>query len=505
MKTVVLLTAGTGSRMGKYSAVINKTLLPIRGKAIISHIIEQFPEDTKFVVAVGYKHDQVSDYLSLAHPERNFLYSYVQNFDGPGAGPAQSLLAAGEHIDGPFYLIACDGYYEGLNDIPEDKNYVATARIDPMDSPAYCNVALDGTRIDTVVDKQHFDSGIAVSGVFYIKDTEHFWNGLNGIELASGWTANEVHSIELPWVDLGTYERYEKFSKETSPFDNGKSDEFLYIVNNRVIKWFRNPANTMNRLARIEGREHLFPKIIEHRGPWYSYHFVPGDVLYKSLTAETFTKFLEWMAFEVWQMSESKTLTPELCRKFYYDKTMRRLQVFRDKYPTFNPKIINGRVLKVDIDNGIQHHIDWNAMLNTDLKTRSVFFHGDLQFDNVIYDGEKFTLIDWRQDFGGQIKVGDLYYDAAKLVGGMIVNYDYIRDGKFWFSEDGDSCYFSFQSRPEFVAFREKFKHMLPSPIIEDIVTLIFLNMAPLHNAPFDKLLFCLALERLNHKVNTNV
>ena len=35
----------------------------------------------------------------------------------------------------------------------------------------------------------------------------------------------------------------------------------------------------------------------------------------------------------------------------------------------------------------------------------------------------KFILIDWREDFGENVEYGDLYYDIAKLYGGMILNY----------------------------------------------------------------------------------
>ena len=39
---VCILAAGNGTRMGHYSKVINKALLPINKKAVISHIIEKF-------------------------------------------------------------------------------------------------------------------------------------------------------------------------------------------------------------------------------------------------------------------------------------------------------------------------------------------------------------------------------------------------------------------------------------------------------------------------------
>ena len=46
--TVCILTAGKGSRVGKISEYLNKSLLPINKKAAISWIIEKFPKDTEF-------------------------------------------------------------------------------------------------------------------------------------------------------------------------------------------------------------------------------------------------------------------------------------------------------------------------------------------------------------------------------------------------------------------------------------------------------------------------
>ena len=52
--------------------------------------------------------------------------------------------------------------------------------------------------------------------------------------------------------------------------------------------------------------------------------------------------------------------------------------------------------------------------------------HGDLQFDNIIFDKKKFNLFDWREDFGGKVEYGDLYYDLSKMYGGLDMTYDII-------------------------------------------------------------------------------
>ena len=46
-----------------------------------------------------------------------------------------------------------------------------------------------------------------------------------------------------------------------------------------------------------------------------------------------------------------------------------------------------------------------------------MLFHGDLQFDNIIYQNDnKFFYIDWRDSFADNTNGGDLYYDLAKLL-----------------------------------------------------------------------------------------
>ena len=65
MKTLCVLTAGKGSRLSGYSKLVNKALLPINKKAAISHIIDNFPKDTKLVIAIGHLGDQVKDFLTI--------------------------------------------------------------------------------------------------------------------------------------------------------------------------------------------------------------------------------------------------------------------------------------------------------------------------------------------------------------------------------------------------------------------------------------------------------
>ena len=108
MKTVCILTAGRGVRLSEYSSLVNKALLPINKKAAISHIIDNFPNDTKIVVAVGHLKDQVKTFLKFCYPKRDIKFIEIKNYAGKGSGPGKSLLQCKKFLNKSFYhLFRC--------------------------------------------------------------------------------------------------------------------------------------------------------------------------------------------------------------------------------------------------------------------------------------------------------------------------------------------------------------------------------------------------------------
>ena len=71
---VLITTSGVGSRLGNLTDFTNKCLVRVGDKPAISHVIESYPQDTKFVITLGHFGQYVEEFLTLAYPNRNFTF-----------------------------------------------------------------------------------------------------------------------------------------------------------------------------------------------------------------------------------------------------------------------------------------------------------------------------------------------------------------------------------------------------------------------------------------------
>jgi thiamine kinase-like enzyme len=137
-------------------------------------------------------------------------------------------------------------------------------------------------------------------------------------------------------------------------------------------------------------------------------------------------------------------------------------------------------------------------------------FHGDLQFDNIIYNtkDDKFTYIDWRESFAGDTNGGDLYYDLGKLYGGCLLPYNLLKNAHYVNFTAGHSYIkYDYQINDSLKEFTSTYENWLTSNgynlnKVKLITGLIYLNMSPLHDSKFNKLLWFKSIELLNECVN---
>ena len=63
--TVLITTSGLGNRLGNITKYTNKALVRLGKVATISRIIESYPQDTKFIMTIGYYGDHIKQYVPL--------------------------------------------------------------------------------------------------------------------------------------------------------------------------------------------------------------------------------------------------------------------------------------------------------------------------------------------------------------------------------------------------------------------------------------------------------
>ena len=498
--TVVIPTAGLGSRMGSLSKSMNKSLLPYKNKPVIAHIIEQFPKDTRFIIPVGYNADQVKSFCNLTYKDRQIEFVDVDDWTSLQSGPAYSFKQCIDKISGPFWYIPCDTYFnQCITDKERSENHYFVTKVDETMTEHYTMFEVVNERIvDMKFKESTDDSWLALTGVMYIHDWKRFID-----TLISNPSPEIIWAIPLgghvehldSWLDFGNLQIYNAALQSSQKYDFTKVDEVTYICNNRVVKWWKDDTVADKKFKRYLTNPDVYPYNVELDGSWIAYDFFEGTTLYERNQPLVFDVMLEWLDSEVWARTDDDI--KETAEKFYKQKTLDRINKFLEQHPLLpNVTSINGvevKDWKYYLDN-----MNWELLVNETLPS---YIHGDLHFDNsVISDMNEFKIIDWRQEFGGSIDHGDIYYDLAKMMGGFIINYSKIKENNFEYKLNGTEVTLSVPSIENADYYISALKQFVLDKgwsyeKVRLLVPIIFWNMSPLHTPPFDIFLWYLGIK----------
>ena len=519
---VCIPTAGTGSRLGGLTRFINKSLVSIANRPTLCHIIEQFPSDTEFVLALGHKGKLMREFLELAYPDRKFLFADVQPFEGPGAGLGLSLLACKEFLQQPFIFISCDTLVKEAIPSP-DKNWMAYAEV--ADLQPYRTLAVDGKRVASICEKGvgKLDTNKAYIGLAGIHDYKIFWESMEHGEDEATKTgeAYGLHALlprnitahEFTWFDTGNpaalARARDEYCEPDAPNILEKANEAIWFVRDQVIKFSDDQKFIANRVKRVNELQGFVPDVTGEKPHMYRYIKVDGKVVSESITLPLFGKLLDhcksfWLqkALNTSEASKFK----ETCLSFYRDKTFERVELFYKNYSSQDgTESINGQSMpKLD---ALLNKLDWNWLADG-LPGR---FHGDFHFENMLWNSEerRFTFLDWRQDFGGDLSTGDIYYDLAKLLHGLIISHELIAGDFYKIEWEPDEIAYDFHRKQILVECEHYFGSWLEAEGYDKkkvwvLTALIYLNIAALHHHPYSLLLFALGKSMLKKELGDN-
>jgi NDP-sugar pyrophosphorylase family protein len=499
--TVLILAAGYGRRMGPFARMVNKGLIPYDNKPLISHIIDKFDPDTKFVIACGHEGQQVKDYVSAVHTDKTVVFVDIPDYSEGNTGPATTIQRCSEYIQGGFLWLACDTLFDFNYKDKLDHNWIGVHPVDSCISGDYCWVERDGDIITRIVNKEANTNAVdAFIGLMYCKDDTYLNNlkELGAREAYQGLLGNldlRAHTVK-GWMDFGTYDKWVELSADLPEVSFPKPNELFYHDNGKIIKFTMDAELAERKYERAGMNPECMPQGIKHSGQFLIYDYVAGDIVYSQLNYELFRHLLDWADLKLWKTKWFPD-TDQICKKFYYDKTRDRLNQFRVKYSDWSePTEVNGTV--VNTMDAYLDCIDWTWLCDT---TDWKFIHGDFQFENIIYnkDTNQFTCIDWRTDFGGD-NYGDIYYDLAKMMGGMRLNYQSVKANLLEYTEVNNRATLNDCGVGDIDTYEKYLKDWCASDDrrydwakIQLLIPIIYLNMSPLHDAPFDKYLFALA------------
>lgn len=510
---VLILAAGIGSRLGSLTKNINKAMLPIDNKAIISYIVNKFPANYDFVVALGYKGEFIKEYCKLAYPKHKFTFVNVDNYIGEGSGPGHSALMCKEYLQRPFYWIVADCIIDSK--IPHlDGNWLG---VYPTSYPEKYSTVKTNDKNEIVEFKNKSKEGFdkAFIGLASVWDYDIFWkqlenNMVNG-EIVTAFNNPNLYpsfkTKDLKWLDTGNLDDLNrtKLYFNDNPLSLYKETNEITYKENRFIKFNPDTDNINNKSKRANILSDLIPSDFKSTNHFISYEWEDGNTLYQLDNINLYKKFLDFLSNTI-DNSVELDLNEDTFEKFYLDKTNDRKQRFIDKYGEKyinEPLTINGKQypsLKVLLKNNLKLDKFTNSKCYSS-------FHGDLQFDNILYNEskDKFTYIDWRESFGGDTSGGDIYYDLAKLYGGILIPYNLMKMSNSVKLSEGETIINYHHEVPDnlqkFKTYFEKWinnsKYDLDK--IKLVTAIIFLNMSPLHDESFGKMLWVRSIEMLNN------
>ncbi|OGC92128.1 hypothetical protein A3D85_02045 [Candidatus Amesbacteria bacterium RIFCSPHIGHO2_02_FULL_47_9] len=502
---VLITTAGVGQKFGEITNYTNSALIRVGKKPALSYVIEAYPKDTELVISVGHFGDQIKDFVKLVYPDRKIIFTESKYWTTPKASLGASMYEARELLQQPFIFQAGDTLVD--EKIPEpivnwNGGYKGT------DASKYRSFRVVGNSLQGINDKGSLDFDYLHIGLVGVHDYELFWKKLSWLlektkfgpvsdcDVIGSMLYETKFSLQefSSWLDVGDVESLgkarEKIKDKFSNLD--KLGESIYLFKDIVVKFYADKKTVSDRIKRAKHLTGVVPKDIVSLGNFYSYKYVEGETFPHVATVDNFKKLLAWLNRELWRpvRETSSQKFHQACYKFYYTKTLQRVESFmKSNLLEDSQHIING--VKVPSFAQIIKQIDFDKLCTTDQRT----FHGDLVLDNIVKTNNGFVLLDWRQDFGGLTKAGDMYYDLAKLNHGLVINHDIINKNLYSVEVDNGSVKCDILRRDSVVRCQKILDQFLKWESLDkskiDVLTgLVWLNMSPLHHHPFNLFLY---------------
>ncbi|MBL7812678.1 MAG: NTP transferase domain-containing protein [Bacteroidetes bacterium] len=235
MKAIIPV-AGIGSRLKPHTHTQPKSLIPVAGKPILGHIVDNLTAAgiTDFVFIIGYLGDKIEQYISDHYA--NCRSKFVIQTLGKGIGHAIWLAREEFEDEEPVLIVLGDTIFEAnLSNVIQGG--VSSLGVKKVDDPRLFGVAElnDDGSIRRLNEKPAIPrSNLALVGLYYIRETGILKDCL-GFNIENEIrTQNEYHLTDALQCMIDRGVRMETFQVD-SWFDCGKK-EIILQTNRNLLK-----------------------------------------------------------------------------------------------------------------------------------------------------------------------------------------------------------------------------------------------------------------------------
>lgn len=400
MKSVVILASGAASRLQPITDIIPKCLVNYQQHTVLKHLHDLYKNlgADKIIVVVHSKFKSIvsgyADYMGL-----DIEIQTVDVIKG-SMHAIQSLSG----LNGNIVFNWCD-VIPTFNNFSWDENVIYT-------HGGGCRFNFDGTELVSATYGN-------VVGVYQVKDFEYFAarRGVEGIDFVEFLEPKKFKQGKLKSVvDIGDFEKLELAHKNAeicrefnriSESITGKTiikeaiNEKGVALQKDELNWYLNAKNSqIAELVQFNPKEN---KLVLEK--------IKGQPLSKCFDIELLPKLINTKFSEPKYFGQQKTYDD--VRKEMVTKVKARcgeISKLIDSIPA--PKFVNGISL-CNLVTALERACRYIQFVHRN--TPYEIIHGDLNFSNVLFDGE-LRFIDPRGYFGDTKLYGLKFYDEAKIL-----------------------------------------------------------------------------------------
>ena len=224
--------AGVGTRLRPHTLNKPKALLPVAGKPILAHIMDDLTSAgiDGFVLIIGYHGDEVREWFARERPDLDIIFVEQKERLGLGHAVWTARDVLGE---APFFCILGDTILKAdyARLLASPASMIAVREV--ADPRRFGVVEMDGDRVRRFVEKPEVPpSNLAIVGAYLFRDPAALWRGLDRIVADDIRTRNEYQLTDALQMMV---EEGVPFVIETVTdwFDCGKQETWLET--NRVL------------------------------------------------------------------------------------------------------------------------------------------------------------------------------------------------------------------------------------------------------------------------------